>query len=307
MAEQLNGPERDEALRGDPGRSPGLPTSSPPPSARATTRGCATSCATVRPSDLAELLGDLSLDEQAVVFRLLPRKDAAATFEYLEQDAREALLKTLSKEDVAVAAQRHGAGRPHHVPRGAAGDGHARAARAADAAGARDRRHAARLSRKLRRPADDARLRRGAARTGPSSRCSTTSARTGRTRETLNVIYVVDDQGVLIDDIRIREFLLTDPARSVVGSHGPPLRGAEGHRRSADGGRACSASTIARRCRSPTPPASSSASSRSTTSSTSPRRRRRRDIQRIGGSEALDEPYMEIGFVEDDPEARRAG
>src|SRR5207247_7516778 len=28
-------------------------------------------------------------------------KDAAATFEYLEQDAREALLKTLSKEDVA--------------------------------------------------------------------------------------------------------------------------------------------------------------------------------------------------------------
>ena len=29
-----------------------------------------------------------------------------------------------------------------------------------------------------------------------------------RTRETLNVIYVVDDRGKLIDDIRIREFLL---------------------------------------------------------------------------------------------------
>ena len=53
-------------------------------------------------SDLGELLADLSLEDQAVVFRLLPRKDAAATFEYLEQDAREALLKTLSKEDVAA-------------------------------------------------------------------------------------------------------------------------------------------------------------------------------------------------------------
>src|SRR5262249_41051992 len=31
----------------------------------------------------------------------------------------------------------------------------------------------------------------------------------GQDSETLNVIYVVDDQGLLIDDIRIREFLLT--------------------------------------------------------------------------------------------------
>src|SRR5207237_4063464 len=31
---------------------------------------------------------------------------------------------------------------------------------------------------------------------------------TGQDSETLNVIYVVDDQGKLIDDVRIREFLL---------------------------------------------------------------------------------------------------
>ena len=30
----------------------------------------------------------------------------------------------------------------------------------------------------------------------------------GSDRETLNVIYVVDDRGKLIDDLRIREFLL---------------------------------------------------------------------------------------------------
>ena len=33
----------------------------------------------------------------------------------------------------------------------------------------------------------------------------------GQDSETLNVIYVVDEHGLLIDDIRIREFLLTSP------------------------------------------------------------------------------------------------
>src|SRR6185295_18591661 len=33
----------------------------------------------------------------------------------------------------------------------------------------------------------------------------------GQDSETLNVIYVVDEKGLLIDDIRIREFLLTSP------------------------------------------------------------------------------------------------
>ncbi len=37
----------------------------------------------------------------------------------------------------------------------------------------------------------------------------------GQDSETLNVIYVVDERGVLIDDIRIREFLLTSPSNRV--------------------------------------------------------------------------------------------
>ena len=31
------------------------------------------------------------------------------------------------------------------------------------------------------------------------------------------------------------------------------------------------------------------------------------DIQKIGGIEALDEPYLQIGFARHDPEARPAG
>ena len=31
------------------------------------------------------------------------------------------------------------------------------------------------------------------------------------------------------------------------------------------------------------------------------------DIQKIGGVEALDAPYLQIGFARDDPQARPAG
>jgi magnesium transporter len=37
----------------------------------------------------------------------------------------------------------------------------------------------------------------------------------GQNSETINVVYVVDDNGVLIDDIRMREFLFVDPSTKV--------------------------------------------------------------------------------------------
>ena len=44
-------------------------------------------------SEVAALLTELPLEDEVVVFRVLPRKDAAAVFEDLSQDAKEALLK----------------------------------------------------------------------------------------------------------------------------------------------------------------------------------------------------------------------
>jgi magnesium transporter len=38
----------------------------------------------------------------------------------------------------------------------------------------------------------------------------------GHDKETLNLVYVVDGDGVLIDDIRMRRFLLSDPERRVL-------------------------------------------------------------------------------------------
>ena len=53
-------------------------------------------------ADMVTLLSELSLEDQVVFFRVLPRKDAAAVFEYLSADAQEALLKTMAHEDVAT-------------------------------------------------------------------------------------------------------------------------------------------------------------------------------------------------------------
>lgn len=54
------------------------------------------------PAELAELIKDFSEQEQAVIFRILPRTLSAETFEYLDFDAQEALLKGLGQTEVAA-------------------------------------------------------------------------------------------------------------------------------------------------------------------------------------------------------------
>ena len=54
------------------------------------------------PTDISEIIRRLSIDNQAVVFRLLPRQLAAATFEYLELKEQELLLKAMGHEQVGA-------------------------------------------------------------------------------------------------------------------------------------------------------------------------------------------------------------
>jgi magnesium transporter len=53
------------------------------------------------PSDLAELLSDVQEADLAVIFRLLPTELAADTFEYLEFNLQNQLIKALGKDEVA--------------------------------------------------------------------------------------------------------------------------------------------------------------------------------------------------------------
>jgi magnesium transporter len=52
------------------------------------------------PVDLAELISDLPESDHAILFRLLPRDVATETFEYLDFDAQQNLLNALTQKDV---------------------------------------------------------------------------------------------------------------------------------------------------------------------------------------------------------------
>ena len=110
-------------------------------------------------------------------------------------------------------------------------------------------------------------------------------------------LYVVDGQGVLIDDIRIREFLLTDPAHQV-----SELMDRRFVTLKATDDQQAAIAAFRQHDRTALPVTDSAGiligivtiddvldvvESEAT-----------RDIQRIGGSEALDEPYMDIGFAQ---------
>ena len=158
------------------------------------------------PADIAECVTELPEDEQAVVFRLLPHAQATDVFEYLEPDAQQVVLKAM---------------------------GHAEAARILNDMSPDDRtalleelpgaavvqllqllspEEKAVAQALLNYPEDSV----GRLMTPAfiSVREEWTIQQTldhirahGREMETLNVIYVTDERGRLIDDIRIREVL----------------------------------------------------------------------------------------------------
>ena len=117
----------------------------------------------------------------------------------------------------------------------------------------------------------------------------------GQDSETLNVIYVVDEQGLLIDDIRIREFLLAPLDRRVA-----DLMDRRFVALTASDDQQAAVAVFRQYDRSALPVTDTAGAligivtiddvldvAEATAT---------REIQRIGGSEALDEPYMHIAF-----------
>jgi magnesium transporter len=117
----------------------------------------------------------------------------------------------------------------------------------------------------------------------------------GRDSETLNVVYVVDEEGRLIDDIRIRELLLTPldvQASTLLDRRFAALKATDDEQ---------TAVAVFRQYDRTALPVTDTAGMLigivtiddvldvAEAAAT-------KDIQRIGGSEALDEPYMQIAF-----------
>jgi len=159
------------------------------------------------PADVAEVILDLPEDEQVIIFRVLPHALAADVFEYLDIDAQQKLLRAMAHEQVGA------------ILNEMAPDDRTALLEELPSAAARqliqlltpEERHVATAL--LGYPEDSV----GRLMTPDfiAVREDWTVQQVldyirehGQDSETLNVIYVVDDQGKLIDDLRMREFLL---------------------------------------------------------------------------------------------------
>jgi magnesium transporter len=225
---------------------------------------------------------------------VLPRKDAAAVFEYLSQDAKETLLKAMAQEDVAALLNNMAPDDrtlfleelPAEATRqllalltpGERSVAVTLLGYPEKSVGRLMTPHyvAVREQWTVREVLDYVRVH-------------------GQDSETLNVIYVVDEQGLLIDDIRIREFLLAPLENRVA-----ELMDRQFVALKATDDQEDAVAVFRKYDRSALPVTDTAgmligivtiddvldvAEATAT-----------REIQRIGGSEALDEPYVTIAF-----------
>jgi magnesium transporter len=159
------------------------------------------------PADVAEVIVDMPEDERVIIFRVLPAALAADVFEYLEVDAQQELLRSMAREQVvAILNEMSPDDRTallEEMPSAAA-------------------RQLIRLLTPEERRVAQALLGYPEGTVGRLMTPDFVAVRDqwtvkevldyvrehGRDSETLNFLYVVDERGKLIDDLRIREFLL---------------------------------------------------------------------------------------------------
>jgi magnesium transporter len=164
--------------------------------------------------DLAELIGDMPERDQGILFRLLPKSTAAETFEYLDHTPQRSLLKALGQEEVSVILNEM---HPDD-----------RTALLEELPGQVVRELITLLSPEERKIAQsllgypEKSIGRLMTPDYVAVRKEWSMAEVlehvrlvGKDSETLNMVYVVDGVGKLIDDIRIREVLLSPLDRTV--------------------------------------------------------------------------------------------
>jgi magnesium transporter len=167
-----------------------------------------------RPQELAATLCGLRADDQVLAFRILDRRLASSAFEYMPPECQRSLVKAMGQEDVAALLN-------HMSPDD-------RTLFLSELPANVTKQLLALLTPEERREA----VALLGYQPGTVGRLMTPHyiavledwtvqqvldhvREHGQDSETLNVIYVVDDGGVLIDDIRIREFLVVPLERRV--------------------------------------------------------------------------------------------
>jgi magnesium transporter len=165
-------------------------------------------------ADLAELIADLPGGEQVVVFRLLPQDLASETFEYLELDAQMHLIHAMGQEEVARVINEMSPDDRTALLEELPG---AAATRLIRLLTPEERKIAQAL---LNYPEDSVGRLMTPDFIAVPERWTVREVfdhirEHGEDSETLNVIFVLDERGRLIDDVKIREFLLSPLDRRV--------------------------------------------------------------------------------------------
>jgi magnesium transporter len=176
----------------------------------------------LHPSDVAELIIALPSEEEAFVFRVRPKEKASEVFSYLPPDHQEGLIESLSNEQVRSVLQsmqpddrtRLFEEMPAEVTR-----------RLLETLAPEELSNARAL---LGYPEQTA----GRYMTpryvtvSPDMTASEALAhirRVGREQETINVVYIVDARGVLVEDVRLSSLVLADPEARVTDIVDPSL------------------------------------------------------------------------------------
>jgi magnesium transporter len=172
--------------------------------------------------DVADMIIELPPEEEAVIFRVLPKEQASAVFSYLPLDAQEELIHSLSSNVMLG------------IIDGMTPDDRVRLLEELPAEVTRrlldslspDELKSARLL--LGYPENSA----GRYMTPEyvavkpemtAAQALETIRRTGRGKETLNIVYIVDDAGKLVEDIRLGSLVLADPSTPLMEIQDPPM------------------------------------------------------------------------------------
>ena len=248
----------------------------------------------LHPADIADLIIDLPSEDEGIVFRLLPRDVASRTFAYLPRRDQRDLLESLSRDELRV------------ILAGIAPDDRARLFGEMPAE----------VTRRLLETLPPAELKsirdllgyppRTAGRYMTPNYASIPPEitagealehirRTGKGKETLNVIYIVKEDGTLVEDVRLGALVLADPGTRVTDIDDPSLVAIPA---------TAPVDEVLRlfekydRTALPVVDADRKMLGIITVDDVLDvaQRQATREIQKLGGVEALDAPYTEIGF-----------
>lgn len=168
-------------------------------------------------ADVADILSDIAPDEAAIAFRVLPRDDAGQVFAYLPGERQEELIKRLSTSGEGAVVAIIEAMQPDDRVRLLDELPAAVAQRIVASLSPEERRstqailgYPPRSVGRLMTP-DYVRVRPE----WSAARALEHIRKYGRDAETINVVYVIDGSGVLIDDIRLRQIIMAEPDQSV--------------------------------------------------------------------------------------------